>query len=350
MKRFTRRRRRVLSAGFTLVELLVVIAIIGVLVALLLPAVQAAREAARRTQCSNRLRQLALGMHNLATAKGHFPSLSQTYDDDDGRRKYPGSYAFWVELLPYIERANLHSQLDLLEDPWLVNAPKNKLLMNGLALPELTCPSSELPLLANIERHSDANARPNDTQSTRPQFAALSGGVADLDSDPPPRFLDDENETCCNCCGGSASTGIFSPRGILAPARQESKLEAVTDGLSNTGFLAEVSAFYIKLRGDQIQMFGRGGILFGADRRTHGRGTRYFGATTVRYAINTKSADSPGVHENWGINLPLSSSHPGGVHVALGDGAVLFFTEDMDLATLKRIATKNDGEVVSVVN
>ena len=87
----------------------------------------------------------------------------------------------------------------------------------------------------------------------------------------------------------------------------------------------------------------------GADSVERDSGTRYFHATTVRYAINTDSRELPGVAPNWGSNLPLASEHPGGVHVATGDGAVMFLTDETNLVILKRLATKDDGEVASAV-
>src|SRR5688572_9841513 len=91
------------SRGFTLVELLVVIAIIGVLVALLLPAVQAAREAARRTSCLNNLKQLGLGLHNFHDAKNQFPP---------GRSPWPAPFSTQAHLLPYLEQENLQDLID----------------------------------------------------------------------------------------------------------------------------------------------------------------------------------------------------------------------------------------------
>lgn len=329
------------NRGFTLVELLVVIAIIGILIALLLPAVQAAREAARRTQCANNLKQLALGLHTFASARGVFPSLATQKDDHVNAGYY--KYSFMVELLPYIERSSLYDQFDLTESPWVAEAPRNKQVINGLVLSEFTCPSSELPVLENVERHLKSSELPGNAMSTRPQYIALSGAVADRPSDPLPHFEEPENERCCNCCGGNASSGILSRRGMMAPSAP-SKISSVTDGLSHTAILGEASDFYIDANGEPQQIYGRSGILFGLAN------DRYFHATTVRYQINTKSSELPGVHFVWGPNLPLVSPHPGGVHVAAGDGAVMFLIEDMELGLLKRLATKDDGDVAAFGN
>ncbi len=333
----TTRLQRSEPRAFTLVELLVVIAIIGVLVALLLPAVQAAREAARRSQCVNNLKQLSLGMHNLESANGAFPALGKV-----------DAYSFWVDLLPYIERGTLYDSFDFTENAWVAVSPNNKRAIDGVVLNEFACPSSDLPLLANVERHTPGNERRGDAESTRPQYIALSGGVEDDPSAPAPRFEEPDNERCCGCCGGTARTGVFSPHGILAVAGGESKIGSVTDGLSNTALFGEASIFYYDVDGVPLQVYGRSGILFGTSRAVHQPGTRYFHATTVRYSINTDSHELPGVHGNLGSNLPLASYHPGGVHVAMGDGSVHYLSESIELITLKQLATKNDSSTASI--
>ena len=332
------------SPCFTLVELLVVIAIIAMLVTLLLPAVQAAREAARRSQCINRLKQLSLGMHNYASANDEFPSLSTRSE------RYAEGNSFWVDLLPFIERQAFYDLLDKEAHPWLAHgsARANKQAINGMLFPEFVCPSSSHPELGNVERHSPGNARPGDAHSTRPQYIALSGGVTDEPNAPAPRYDDPENTRCCDCCGGNASNGVFSPRGILAPAKKRSKISSVTDGLSKTILFGEASAPYFNFEGERLQVYGRTGITMGSDSVERDSGTRYFHATTIRYAINTSSRELPGIAANWGSNLPLASEHPGGVNVTTGDGAVMFLTDDTNMVVLKRLATKDDGQVASL--
>ncbi len=122
------------ARGFTLVELLVVIAIIGILIGMLLPAVQSVREAARRTQCMNNIRQLSLAALNFESAHMHFPS--GVLDDDDDLRD--ALRVGWIDLLPHIEQGNLYQQYDLNSD-WksATNAP-----LARVEIPIFRCPSS----------------------------------------------------------------------------------------------------------------------------------------------------------------------------------------------------------------
>src|ERR1700754_380074 len=133
-------------SGFTLVELLVVIAIIGVLVALLLPAIQSAREAARRSQCSNNLRQIGLGMHNYVDTWGRLPSALMGgltgSDDDDG-------YSWACAILPFVEQKNLYDKINPDGKPLPIPnyfAANNKPIPEGtISLNVYKCPTSQLP-------------------------------------------------------------------------------------------------------------------------------------------------------------------------------------------------------------
>jgi prepilin-type N-terminal cleavage/methylation domain-containing protein len=134
-----------LWSGFTLVELLVVIAIIGVLVALLLPAVQAAREAARRSQCTNNMKQTALGLLNYESAKEKIPG-GASYDDRSMAAADRTNWERWVvSVLPYIEQAQLFQQIDPKSPFKLLStagATRNKQLAATTVITSLICPLS----------------------------------------------------------------------------------------------------------------------------------------------------------------------------------------------------------------
>src|SRR5689334_15791940 len=154
MRKVSRSRR-----GFTLVELLVVIAIIGVLVALLLPAVQAAREAARRAQCSNNLKQLSLALHNYENTHNTLPPAG-----------IDSNQMSWVVLLlPYFEQQNLYSQFNFNKGAW--NSFNRINLVQGVRLKAIICPN----LTTKADSYSNFVSTPDESTVSALHYYAVLG-------------------------------------------------------------------------------------------------------------------------------------------------------------------------------
>ena len=327
--------------GFTLIELLVVIAIIAVLIALLLPAVQQAREAARRTQCKNNLKQMGLALHNYHDVYTMFPP---------GVIASTGGWgaSWYMRILPYVDQAPAFNKLTFsgAHYGWaftgVTEGNANGQILREAKMSFALCPSSPMDPIAN-----------NNIPITNAQYYGISGATNGNGFTPPVG----SEKTCCNCCGGGqASTGLISGVGMLVPTRGIG-LKDATDGSSNTIMVGEASMFVIAngTTSRTRQVNGAHGILMGTDtlqtvEASGGNFGRCFNLSTVRYAPNAPVIDSnaswPGVDWNFGSNNPLNSAHTGGVHVLLADGSTRFISDNLDMFTLRKLCSRNDGLVV----
>ena len=196
--------------GFTLVELLVVIAILGVLVGLLLPAVQAARESARRIQCTNNLKQMGLALHNHQSALGEFPSgvIRKIWDQEPTWSEGHWAWGLFANLLPYVEGNTIHSQLQL--DKPLLGAP---------------------PSFAILEEHRELVNKPVGL------FLCPSDSTAELDDRYRP-----SNYVGCSGSGTETETqmaGTDRDADGVFYANSRTRPQDIQDGLSNTLALSE---------------------------------------------------------------------------------------------------------------
>jgi prepilin-type N-terminal cleavage/methylation domain-containing protein len=326
--------------GFTLVELLVVIAIIGILIALLLPAVQAAREAARRSHCTNNLKQLALAMHNYHDARNSFP-----------RSGYGGTANGWnawevfganVSILPFIEQVALYAQFSHTAG-WAAN--RNGPMQRPLGI--FLCPSTIPP----------SNKGPSGWYGPGCHYAWSSGsGVY---------------------TGWAAVTdynGMFQ-------VRTEHRMAEVLDGLSNTVMASELVSgdcdtaaatypydiFYVgdgpinavanKFFPTQSELNTIGQAALSAPTgHLSNNGSLWAWYPQAQVLVSTAASPNweypsvggtccPGGAHDWGRGVIAPRSfHPGGVNAALGDASVHFINDNVDLLTFQRLGARNDGQ------
>ncbi len=307
-------------SGFTLVELLVVIAIIGVLIALLLPAVQQAREAARRMQCTNNQKQLGIAMHNYHDTFSHFPPgvVGLVNYDATDPLNFQNTPPTWMQmLLPFIEQGNLYEQMQPHFDQGLraATAPGRFTVIDGL-----TCPSdANAPKITDIEP-----AVWSGNFGFAGNYVACSGsGYFTTTADP---YMQNSN-------------GMFY-------AKSKTDFADVTDGTTNTLMMGEILVVPDIAPRNSTNQDLRGSYYFG--RRAAGCFSAREGPNTIvgdrlsscrnlpRTPCNGQGTDNMIMHAR--------SLHPGGANVTLGDGSVRFVPETVDRAVFQAFGTRNGGE------
>jgi len=320
--------------GFTLVELLVVIAIIGVLIALLLPAVQQAREAARRTQCNNQLKQIGLAMHNYHDTFGKLPFRSggtgPGSSDDTGN---DGRLSGWIGVLPFLEQKALYDQIaagDATYPPFGPRPWRNGFTPWRAQIGALLCPSDASP------------SKPAD----QPGYSNYAFSIGDCS-----RWTS----------AGEESRGPFS-------YFKNAGFNSFTDGLSNTVLIGEkaIGDQGIRIKGGVVQeaspWVGGGqdninpniclgyrgqnglyqtGLSYSnwSGRRWNDGAVSYNGFSTI-LPPNSPSCSKDGWDGKESITS-VTSFHPGGVNILFGDGSVSFITETIDTGDLTQEAPQS---------
>jgi len=296
------------KSAFTLVELLVVIAIIGVLVALLLPAIQAAREAARRTQCANHLRQLTLAALQFEDVNKKLPPGAVW--SSSGTAK--GSV--YLYLLPYLENSALYNAVDLtkasIEGSTL---PGSATPIAATVIPTFVCPSDPHPkhYFGNLAAHNYAASR----------------GPTDVFNNPAA--------SCPNPWQSLSQAPLDDPRNFAGPFTRLGtpvRLAEVTDGLSNTIFLGEVRP--------KCSEHARNGWAATND----GNG---FCSTLIPInydSCNDNATNACNRSNNWSTELGFRSLHPAGAQFAMGDGGVRFVGQTIDHQLYQYLGAKADGQ------
>ena len=328
--------------GFTLVELLVVIAIIGILIGMLLPAVQQVRESARRTQCANNSRQLALAILNYESANQRFPPAINS-EIDRGRLDAPpvienpsraddGVQQGWgFFILPFLEQNALAEQFDTATangsiDWYLVTAPSGDLVASAV-IPAFICPSDASP-------DGDFNLSLTHENAPDGQVYGKSNFVAAIGA------------------GDHTDTRWREPItfGIMA-TNSRTTFGNIQDGSSNTILIGERSSRSEQdsgaTPGESVDAYGAiwAGRILNSARNERG----HFSNDTCVGRL-TMDDDS----RSWGVNGTrssdglISSFHPGGGHATFADGSTHFLTDGTTLDNLKNLAAMADGQVVEI--
>jgi prepilin-type N-terminal cleavage/methylation domain-containing protein/prepilin-type processing-associated H-X9-DG protein len=293
-------------AAFTLIELLVVVTIIGVLTALLLPAVQAARESARQTVCRNNLKQIGVALQTYHAQHGEFPEGAR-YHTRSGHK----SIGWHVLILPHMEQSSLYAEMAPDRDGGSRSDGSH------IVVPGYYCPTAEPPTLTSADWES-AN------------YVGVSGAGVTREEWP----LEE------NVCGLVATDGVLYLRSRVSVAD-------IGDGTSHTLAVGERTLF------NTDEAWSRGAIWYRSGGSLTPTKVCVAAAKHIVWPIN--SLESRRVYYVGDLEGPLElrkarnnelafgSQHPGGAHFAYADGSVRFLAESTDLAVYRELATR-DGE------
>ncbi|MEZ6067904.1 MAG: DUF1559 domain-containing protein [Planctomycetaceae bacterium] len=315
--------------GFTLIELLVVIAIIAILVALLLPAVQQVREAARKSQCQDHLHNIAIAIHDYEISYKLVPpgNIGQIVRD----QRQPN----WLTLLlPFVEQKPAYDAFDI-EGGNLSGqgtppiGAVNVTIMGQLRVEMYDCPSSPMPGFEAINGGAGSVQLVNYVGNSGSRFSGTN-----LTSDPPPAI---DNQY-----------GIGTYNGILVPANSRGitvGMQNITDGTSNVIVAGEQSN-YVGGTNDRRSCGHVNGSWSSGPTSPQFNDLWRQSITTYLYPINEKNPNLAGMQAPYNQNNPYTSAHPGGAQFALMDGVVKFISENIDNGTMIRLCDRADGQPI----
>ncbi len=323
------------KSGFTLIELLVVIAIIAVLIGLLLPAVQAAREAAHRAQCVNNMKQIALAYHNYHDVRGGFPPSNYLPDyksspastfpsatawQDPRNACCPwGSFGWPAMMLSFIEGNNIYNSINFTLPAYAFNIPEGP--TGGWA-----GPNNQRGPAGDLANSTVARVAPN--TFTCPSVPSIANA-------PNGEFKDygvNSGTGLMGCCPERLGGG--TPGDGMAAVNYSANLRDVTDGSSNTLLHLEVArtaehSWIAKNKGSNQ--------FFWVHHPSQGMTTAGELGNGVPFPPNTNLPNSRGAH----------SHHPGGINTSFADGHIKWITQNINFQVYRALFSRARGEVVS---
>ena len=308
------------NKGFTLVELLVVIAIIGILIGMLLPAVQAVREQARRVSCLNKIRNIALACVSYESSNQQFPAAVSNREE-----------SYLVRILPFLEQNSLYDQFRATSGD---NPAKDALA--SVEIDTFRCDSTSRD---DFERGGSLTG-----------FTAhYAGSAGPTSSNSGDRFGSDEFSFASGSDGEVGLKGLFSPdvdgTELNFGTKRGVNTTDVSDGLSNTLAIIEASRSDFA-NADNTVTFTNARPRWSWGLREQNSGETVNWARSIAREINSFD-DTPG-EENPRHGVCISSNHPGGANVANGDGSTHFVSEDTALDVLQAVAGIDEGDVRSL--
>lgn len=303
------------SRAFTLVELLVVIAIIGILIGMLLPAVQQVREAARRTQCMNQMRQMSLAMMNYESAHQHLPQGIKTGDGEwNTVRSRPGLNWYSI-ILPFVEQQPMYTAISNLTSG--LSDPNQAYISDEAttSIPTFLCPSCPMGELNTVRPDTGRDA-------AKSNYVGIWGAEANGNSDYKHLAADE------SVYDKSTYSGILF-------VNSETRFGEITDGTSNTFIISERDG--APIGGDGLD---RAAATWCAGKQAQWSNQCLAPVSAeLDYFINTVENNNA---SKWNA---ISSQHPGGATFGRSDGSVEFVSETIGGETYESLATKAGGEV-----
>jgi prepilin-type N-terminal cleavage/methylation domain-containing protein/prepilin-type processing-associated H-X9-DG protein len=334
--------------GFTLIELLVVIAIIGVLIALLLPAVQAAREAARRAQCTNNMKQIGLALHNYSSAHGVFP-MGRERGPYDGHGRCYSAYAM---ILPQLDQTPAFNAINFDHSPDNgpsgTSVPENTTVMN-LVIGSLLCPTDKYE---KLQGESGVHNYPLNTGTTFPLSLRNPGRVPVTGiffENSAIKFADITDGTSFTVCisetvkadlgGPSVWDGASPTNGFVLTRGNDNS----SNGPELTDYASQCSGPGLALqqtRGSRWVYGAPGHSMYNHIRPPNDQGVDCRGGLPHSHRSSVW-------WDRLSLNIASRSRHPGGVNALCCDGSVRFVKDTTSVAAWQAVGSRNGGEVVS---